>query len=63
MFEDHEELLTINEMRELLGVGKNTAYTLLKDGAIKSLRIGKLWRIPKKAVEEYILTQSGLTNS
>ena len=40
---------------ELLYIGKNTAYQLLNEGQIKAFRIGNTWKIPKAAVEEYII--------
>ena len=40
---------------ELLYIGKNTAYQLLNDGEIKAFRIGTTWKIPRSAVDEYII--------
>jgi excisionase family DNA binding protein len=48
------EILTVDEMMELLNVGKNTAYQLLESGEVKAFRIGRLWKIPRKSVYEYI---------
>lgn len=48
------EILTVEEMMELLNVGKNTAYQLLENVEIKAFRIGRLWKIPRKSVYEYI---------
>lgn len=48
------EIVTVEEMMELLNIGKNTAYRLLADGEIKAFRIGRLWKIPRKSVYEYI---------
>ena len=31
-------------------VGKNAAYDLLKSGAIKSFRIGRIWKIPRDSL-------------
>ena len=60
MFEEYEELITVDEMQQLLGVGKNTAYRLLRENKIKCFRIGRMWKIPKKGIEEFILSQSKL---
>lgn len=60
MFESYDELITVEEMQQLLGVGKNTAYQLLKENKIKCFRIGRIWKIPKKSIEEFILSQSKL---
>lgn len=50
MLENYNDLLSIADIQEVLCVGKNRAYDLLKDGTIPSLRIGKSWKIPKEAV-------------
>lgn len=61
MFDDYDDLVSIEALCEMLSVGKNIAYELLKQKKIKAFRIGRAWRIPKKAVEEYILANSKLT--
>lgn len=60
MFESYDNLITVEEMQQLLGIGKNTAYQLLKENKIKCFRIGRIWKIPKKSIEEFILSQSKL---
>jgi len=61
MFEDYGDLLTIEELCDILSVGKNTAYELLRTRKIKSLKIGRSWKTPKKSVEEYIIHESKLS--
>ena len=34
------------------------AYKLLKSGKIKAMRIGRVWKIPKRAVQEYIVQEA-----
>ena len=55
-----EELISIDDLCDVLNIGKNAAYNLLKTGQIKSFRIGRVWKIPKAALQDYILTQSQL---
>ena len=38
----------------ILGIGRNTAYELVRSGQIRSIRIGRQLRIPKEAVQEYL---------
>lgn len=52
--------MTVNELAEYLGIGKNRAYELLNTGAIKGFRIGSIWKISKVVVEQFIYEQSGL---
>lgn len=51
---DTEEIITLEEMCEILNIGKNTAYKLLNSGKIRAFRIGKHWKITRNSVYEYI---------
>ena len=52
--EKESDIMTVDDFMEYLSVGKTTAYKILKSGKIKTVRIGRLYRIPKKSVDEYI---------
>mgnify|MGYP001107115151 CR=1 FL=1 len=56
--EVYESLITPEELSEILAVGKNTAYRLLNEGKISAFRIGRIWKIPRKAVWDYIRENS-----
>ena len=60
MLEGYDDLLTTEEACEALKIGKNALYALLADGSLKAYRNGRVWRIPKAAVEEYIRTKAKL---
>lgn len=47
-------VMEIDGLCDMLGVGKNTAYQLLNDGEIDAFKVGTVWKIPKKSVEEYV---------
>jgi excisionase family DNA binding protein len=47
-------LMEIDGLCAQLGIGKNTAYELLNNGEIDAFKIGTVWKIPVKGVEEYI---------
>ena len=49
-----EDVLTIREMMDMLAIGKNTAYKLIREGKVKSFRLGNSYKILRKSVEEYI---------
>ena len=51
---DNNDILRIEDVMEYLNIGKNTIYGLLQSGELKAFKIGKLWKIPRKAVEEYV---------
>ena len=52
--------MTVPELAEYLGIGKNRAYELLRKNAIKGFRIGTVWKVSKDAVELYIREKSGM---
>lgn len=52
--DSYPDVLTPEEAMKVLGVGRNKIYDLLKSGCIKSLRLGKLYRIPKKYLQLFI---------
>jgi len=57
MFKDYDDIITVEELCEILKIGKNGAYDLLNSGQIKAMRIGRIWKIPKTNVEKFILQQ------
>ncbi len=50
--------LSVHETATYLGVGRNTTYALVKAKEIPALRIGRQIRIPKAALDEWMLKQS-----
>ena len=57
---DLSDLITVEELCELLFIGKNAAYRLLNTGEVKAFRIGRVWKIPREAVCEYVRRKSRL---
>ncbi len=57
---EYIELITIDELCELLMIGRTTAYRLLRSGEIKAFKIGKVRKISKASVELYIRDRSNL---
>lgn len=54
-----QELITIDDLCKSLNIGKNTAYSLLNSGQLQgAFRIGRIWKIPKDALTNYILSKS-----
>lgn len=60
MLETYDDLLTAEEACEALKIGKNALYELLSSGKLKAFRNGRVWRIPKQAVQEFIRSQARL---
>ena len=57
MLDLYDELLTIDELCEVLQIGRNTAYQLLNSGFVPAFRIGPRWKIPKNSVQEVLQTK------
>ena len=57
MFEKYDDVLTVTDVAEILFVGRNTIYDLLNSGQLQGFRIGRSWRVPKKNLEDYILSK------
>lgn len=55
MFDEYPDILTVSDIQQALGIGRNTAYKLLKDKQIKSIRIGNKYKIPKRCLIAYAL--------
>ena len=54
MFKEYKDILSICDLCKALNIGKNSAYKLVKDGTIKSIRIGSVYKISREALIEYI---------
>lgn len=46
-----KELLTVDEVAEILYLGKNTVYELLRSGELKGIKFGRVWRIPRNSIK------------
>ena len=55
-----DDLVTFEEFQEILQIGRTTAYKLLNSGEIKAFRIGRIWKIPRSAITEYVSRKSTL---
>ena len=54
MFREYPDVLTPQQVQEMLGVGQRMAYQLLREGKIQNVRMGRLYRVPKAAVIDYL---------
>ena len=60
MFNEYSDLVTVEDLCEMLSIGKNASYKLLSSGQLKAFRYNRVWKIPKQGVIEYIMNQSKL---
>ena len=55
MFTSYPNVVNIQQLKNMLGIGITLAYRLVKKGIIKAIRIGREYKIPKSNVIEYLI--------
>ena len=60
MFEQYPDILTVEEDCEALRMGYNAVYDLLNEGKLKAYKNGRVWRITKQALIQYVSESSRL---
>ncbi len=58
MFTTYPDVVTVRELKDMLGIGITLAYRLVKSNNIKSLKIGREYKIPKANVISYLTTNN-----
>jgi len=58
MFKEYKDIVTVKELAEMLCIGRNTAYELVRANIIPNIKIGRQVRISKEAVIEYVSRQN-----
>jgi excisionase family DNA binding protein len=54
MFKDYPDVVTVEQLAEMLNIGKSSAYSLLQNNQIRHVKVGKKYIIPKTAVLDFI---------
>lgn len=62
MFTSYPDVLTIVQLKEMLGIGITLAYRLVRDNTIKALKIGREYKIPKANVISYLINENKTTD-
>ena len=60
MFDQYPDILTVEEVCEALRMGFNAVYDLLNEGKLKAYKNGRVWRITKQALIQYVSESSRL---
>ena len=56
MFENYPDVVEVDDLRKMRGgISKKLAYRLLSDQEIRSVRVGRAYKIPKICVIEYLM--------
>lgn len=48
------KFLTVAEVAELMRVSKMTVYRMVQNGNLPAIRVGRSYRVPKSAVDQYL---------
>ena len=58
MFTSYPDLVTIKQLTKMLDIGVTLAYRLVRNKTIKSLKVGRQYKIPKRNVIAYLTNQN-----
>lgn len=53
VLKEDRQLYTVPEAMELTGLGRSTLYKYLREGKLKGVRMGKVWRISDAALRKF----------
>lgn len=53
-FEGYPDVLNVEQMQSALGIGRSTAYKLIKNKEIRTLKIGRTIKIPKRYLMDFL---------
>lgn len=54
IFKNYPDVITIEDLQEMLHIGRNMAYSLIRENKIKTIKAGKRYIIPKINVINYL---------
>ena len=58
MFTSYPDVVNVEQLKEMLGIGITLAYRLLKENKIRAFKIGREYKIPKANVIRYLIEQN-----
>lgn len=54
IFTEYPDIVSVEDMMKMLCIGRSSAYKLLNSGEIRSIRQGKVHKIPKICIIDYL---------
>ena len=54
MFPEYPDIVTVRQLREMLGMWGQLAYDLIADGEVQAIKIGNSFKIPKVSVINFV---------
>ena len=55
--ENEQEFISLNELQEILSIGRTKAYDLVTSGDLPAVRIGRIIRIDKRDLTDWLEQQ------
>ena len=50
-----ERFLDVFQVECILEIGKNKVYDYLRSGELKGFKLGRVWRVSERALEEFLI--------
>ncbi|MBE5892233.1 MAG: helix-turn-helix domain-containing protein [Lachnospiraceae bacterium] len=58
MFEQYDDIMSIDDVAAALKIGHTQVYRILRSGQLNGYKEGKDWKIAKLALENYVREKS-----
>lgn len=53
ILKNYNDFLTVNDIYKILPIGKTQIYTLIRNGSLRSKKVGNKYIIPKTAIVDF----------
>lgn len=54
-----QRIMSLTDVMEYMGIGKNSAYTLFNSGALKTFRVGRNWKTTQEDLDRFLAENDG----
>lgn len=58
MFTSYPDVVNIRELKDMLDIGITLAYRLVRENRIKSIKVGREYKIPKANIISYLVNEN-----
>jgi len=54
MFQDYPDIVSVEQIMNMLGIGKSSVYALLQSNQIHNVKVGRKYIVPKQSVVDFV---------
>jgi excisionase family DNA binding protein len=54
IFNEYGDIVSVDDVMKMLHIGRTAVYTLLQNGSIRSVKVGRKYIIPKQSVIDFV---------